>query len=77
MVLRKKWLDSLGLGTISNWQRVCSKHFELHCFKNINGHKRKLWPNAIPSLCTFQFEVVNKFPETINQDGNNGSQTQR
>lgn len=65
-------MDSLGLTTVSNWHQLCSKHFDVKCFKNINGYKRKLWPTAVTSLCTTQFEVVhqNCIPGTTNIDEN-------
>lgn len=48
------------LTSVSNWHQLCSKHFDVKCFKNINDYKRKLWPTAVPSLCTTQFEVVHQ-----------------
>jgi len=53
-------MDSLGITTISSWHQLCSKHFDVNCFKNITGYKRKQTPTAVPSLCTTQFEVVNQ-----------------
>lgn len=65
-------MDSLGLTTVANWHQLCSKHFDVKCFKNVNGYKRKLWPTAVPSLCTTQFEVVhqNCIPGTTNIEEN-------
>jgi len=53
-------MDSQGLTSVSNWHQLCSKHFNINCFKNINGYKRKLWPTAVPSSCATQFEVVHQ-----------------
>jgi len=70
VALRQKWMDSLGLAAVSNWHQLCSKQFDVNCFKNINGDKCKLWRTAVPSLCTIQFEVVhhNYIPVTIDPE---------
>jgi len=52
--LRKKWIEKCGMKIdpaeiVISGIRVCSTHFELDCFKNIEL-KNRLKPNAVPSL---------------------------
>ncbi|XP_003240553.1 uncharacterized protein LOC100574165 [Acyrthosiphon pisum] len=52
--LRKKWIEKCGIKKdpakiVTSRIRVCSTHFELYCFKNIEL-KNKLKPGAVPSL---------------------------
>ncbi|CAI6373048.1 unnamed protein product [Macrosiphum euphorbiae] len=52
--LRKKWIEKCGIKIdpskiVMSSTRVCSTHFEIDCFKNIEL-KNRLKPSAIPSL---------------------------
>lgn len=45
----EKWFEFLGTKHVSNYQRICSDHFEEKCFQKIYP-RRLLWKNSIPTI---------------------------
>lgn len=67
VVKRNIWVESLGLKSVVDCHRVCSKHIMSQNYQSSFGYKRKLCPNAIPlQLLTTK---VNK--EYLNEDNTN------
>ncbi|XP_003242833.1 uncharacterized protein LOC100572541 isoform X2 [Acyrthosiphon pisum] len=69
LTLRKKWMEKCGIKKdpakiVMSSTRVCSSHFELHCFKNTEL-KSRLKPGAVPSL--FLDNVPTALPISINE----------
>ena len=44
---RGVWMQAFGLTEVSDWHRVCSRHFDPEHFTS-GGHRKMLLRNAVP-----------------------------